>query len=575
MGVLFFAVRAIPSAAPQQQDRATVTLQVKSRLITVDAVVHDRNGDPVMHLARRSFHVYEDGVEQTIASFEEHSEDGLPIDRPLPPLPPHVYSNYPAVQTNDSVTILLLDRLNTPVEQQIYAQKQMMAYLHQLNGSARLAIFVLGSELRLLQGFSSDPAVLLTALNNKKASSGTPVNGVQTLGDVDDPGLMVAQEGALNALDTLEHDQQSFRADLRLRETLAAFQEIAAYMEGFPGRKSVVWFSGSFPVSLEPSDVNAASGAAQGTAITPNLYAQDIRQTVDLLTAQQVAIYPVDVGGLEPPTAFSANQSRRGGSLGNSISNDFQRDAAKHSGMNELAEGTGGFAIYNTNDLKGALGRVLADNGNYYSLTYVPSNRNYDGAFRRIKLVVDGKKLNVSYRHGYYSNSPGWSSSMIAAGTPPGQDPTLYELASIMRRGAPDATQILFKVKIASASSSPNAEARRETSKVIVDEQIDWAIDLHAVLFQASPDGHHHASLLLSAVAYDVDGKPLQTSRDRLLLDMDPEQYARAMRFGLQQHRILQVPSGEVFMRLGVLDEGSQKRGSTEIPMLIVPLQVP
>jgi len=551
---------------------ATV-LHVTSRLITVDAVVHDPNGQPVHALDKGRFHIFEDGVEQKISSFEEHSSGEPALNKPLPPLPPHVYSNYPMVKTNNSVPVLLLDRLNTPVQEQMYAQKQMVSYLRQLNGSDKLAIFVLGSELRLLQGFSTDPSILLAALNNKKGDPGTPANGVQTQSDVDDPGFMVAQEGVANALDTLEQQQEAFQSDLRLQETLEAFQEIAAYLEGFPGRKSVIWFSGSFPVSLEPSDANAGTAAAQGTAITPNLYAREITRTMDMLSALQVAIYPVDVGGLQPPTAFSANQSKGGRNLGASMANDFQRDAAKHSGMNELAESTGGFATYNTNDLKGALGQIMLDNGNYYTLAYVPSNRNDDGGFRHIRLVVDGKKLNVSYRRGYYSDNPNQSQDTIAAVTPPGQDPTLYELATIMQRGAPDSTQILFKVKVAPV---PQAEASAAnptdaSAKNVITERIDWAIDLHAVSFQASADGHHHASLLLSAVAYDVNGKPLQADRERLLLDMDPEQYARAMRFGLQQHKTLQIAPGNIFLHLGILDVGSQNRGSTEIPMRVSP----
>jgi len=65
----------------------------------------------------------------------------------------------------------------------------------------------------------------------------------------------------------------------------------------------------------------------------------------------------------------------------------------------------------------------------------------------------------------------------------------------------------------------------------------------------------------------------VQAYRQHLVLDMTPEQYARTMKFGLQQQHTLDIPAGDVMLHLGVLDENSQSKGSTEIPMRVTRLK--
>lgn len=50
--------------------------------------------------------------------------------------------------------------------------------------------------------------------------------------------------------------------------------------------------------------------------------------------------------------------------------------------MQMLAEGTGGFAIYNTNDLLGGLQRIAAEMNQFYVLGYVPHDTEEEAATR-------------------------------------------------------------------------------------------------------------------------------------------------------------------------------------------------
>ena len=53
-------------------------------------------------------------------------------------------------------------------------------------------------------------------------------------------------------LQQFEAEQQSFQLQLRARYTLDALNQLARYMSALPGRKNLIWFSGSFPVNILP-----------------------------------------------------------------------------------------------------------------------------------------------------------------------------------------------------------------------------------------------------------------------------------------------------------------------------------
>jgi hypothetical protein len=65
--------------------------------------------------------------------------------------------------------------------------------------------------------------------------------------------------------------------------TLDALHELAAYLGGIPGRKNLIWFSGSFPVNLDP-DVTLSNEFSPERS-----YAEQLKATSDLLTANRVA----------------------------------------------------------------------------------------------------------------------------------------------------------------------------------------------------------------------------------------------------------------------------------------------
>ncbi len=90
---------------------------------------------------------------------------------PAPKLPAGLFTNKSAAPANGPVNVLLLDYLNTPVTAQANARKQLIEFLDKAPAGTRIAIFGMTTHLYMLQGFTSDMAVLKAALTSKK---GTP-----------------------------------------------------------------------------------------------------------------------------------------------------------------------------------------------------------------------------------------------------------------------------------------------------------------------------------------------------------------------------------------------------------------
>jgi VWFA-related protein len=182
-------------------------LRTDANLVLVDVVVTER-GSAVHGLAKSRFHIYEDGKEQPIASFDEHTGTALEAAAARPALPPHTFSNVPAYPQGPAVNVLLLDGLNTAVANQMEARRAMLGYLGKIPAGTSLAIFTLGSRLRMVEGFTTDAAELAKAVKS-------PAGGTQTSVMLD-PASDQAVDSALGDMATMT------RGSIRRRRRVSA-----------------------------------------------------------------------------------------------------------------------------------------------------------------------------------------------------------------------------------------------------------------------------------------------------------------------------------------------------------------
>lgn len=583
----------VPAQNVASQATPPVAFQVKANLVLVDVVLTDK-GAAVRSMAQDKFHVYENGVPQKITVFEEHKpEDALRMAG-HPEFGSNVYSNFPQFTLTSAANVLLLDGLNTPLLDQQYVRLQMLEYLKNIPPGTRIAVFTLASRLRIVEGFTTDASVIARALSGKGGSQPSVVldssADQQSANLIDDMSSLGASQSALTSLQQFQADLTSFQTDLRVRMTLDAMKTLARYLSAIPGRKNLVWFSGSFPLAIDPDATLTSPFQSM------RMYSEDVRQTDNLLADARVAVYPVDARGLMTlPSASAANNfssgamsggtgggGSRGGRKHGSGGGARQSAAAaadqkflaqtaqEHASMQQIAEDTGGEVFVDTNGLAGAVAQAITDGSHYYTLGYVPASKEYNGTFRRIRVEVEGG-YQAAYRRGYYADDP-----QKAALDP---QASLNAMNGAVLRGAPPLAEILFKVKILPADD-PRAKGLQmiaggagQTAKdlkgPVTRYLLDFAIDPRALGFLTTSDGVHHAREEFAVIAYDGDGKRLNYVDRGLAFNLPETLYSQAMHGGIRVHEEIDLPAGLIYLRLVVHDLDNRKVGSTEIPILV------
>jgi VWFA-related protein len=575
----------------QQPSNPGVTLRAGTQLVIVDVVVTDNKQNPVHGLKASDFTLLEKNVPQQIKNFEEHKS--LPPAeaaklQSIPKLPPGIFTNFSPVPASGTLNVLLLDTLNTPLKDQAYVHEQLRKYLNNAPPGDRIAIFGLSSRLYLLQGFTSDPELLKAAINHKNLK-GSPLLD-DPVGDGANPDSMAdtlsssfgndpAMADVIANVQQFEAETQSFQLQLRARYTLDALNQLARGLSGIPGRKNLIWFSGSFPITILPD------GDLQNPFAIVASAEDEFRETTNLLTASQVAVYPVDARGLmTAPMYNAANSGKKYASSPAAFSKDLQKfsqnTASEHSTMLEMAEETGGRAFINTNDLTHAVTQSIETGSNYYTLYYSPTDTNWNGNFRKIQVKLEQPALNLAYRRGYYADNPyaPLKKGAVAA-TTPSTAPPLDVMRAAMMRGGPDPTQILMKVRVLPASTdteatvaphnllNPQSKVKGPYRRYIVD----YATVAQDILVTPQPDGTRLAHLQFLIYLYDQDGNLINLIDDKTQAKLDTAGYAYLLSHGIPWHQEISVPvKGPYYLRIGVHDLIGDRVGAVEIPVASV-----
>src|SRR6266849_22992 len=149
------------SIPPKQELPA---LRVSTHLVQVNVIVEDKKGELVTGLTKDDFTIFDDGQQQTIGLFSAESTGTLP--EASQPLPPDTYSNRfeQRAGTPNTATVILFDSLNTRVRDQLWAHHEVAKFFAKVRPTDRIALYALGSELRVLQEFTSDSTALVAAL---------------------------------------------------------------------------------------------------------------------------------------------------------------------------------------------------------------------------------------------------------------------------------------------------------------------------------------------------------------------------------------------------------------------------
>ncbi len=566
------------------------TLRTGTQIVVVDVSVTDSHGNAVHNLKQSDFAVLEGGGAQTVTHFEEHAAPSaaelakLPV---MPKLEANTYTNFTVVPENSPINVLLIDNLNTPIDAQANTKRQLISFLGGVKPGTRIAIFGLSTHLFLLEGLTSDPRKLLAAMNSAKSNGGPSSFVADPLGTVtlsDETSKIAGAMGNDPTLVSMVENMQQMEltqgAQLdrqRAVRTLDAMNQLARYLAGLPGRKNLIWFSASFPISILP---NPDMKDSQDPFSMVQSAEGEFRETSNLLARSQVAVYPVDSRGLYTATMTEAiTDGRRYGLNPDARQQDqttFTTETMnENTTMRQMAEATGGHAFLNMNNLGDAVEKAIDSGSNYYTLVYSPSDKKLDGRFRKISIHLAQGNYTLTYRKGYYADATIAEQKLQSpesAGKTQSSGKTSDAMRSAMQRGAPDPTEIIFKaLVVANAGTSGTvAEGNVATPRSKPPYRvmtIAYAINPGDITMPSRPDGARHVNLDFVTVVYDSQGQVYTQQTNNVNVFAKPEGYQEFLKGGVTYQQQIAVPAkGEFYLRVGVHDLIGDKIGAIEVP---------
>jgi VWFA-related protein len=536
-----FAQAPASNASTASGDGSVATFRATSRLVLVDVVVTDKKGAFIQDLKPGDFTVLEDGKPQRISAFGRHSSSRTAAPEEKFHLPPNQYTNFTTQQPDRPITIILLDMLNTERMDQSYARDQMTKFLQQLPSGEPMALFVMRNNLAMLQSFTEDSDKLIAAAKALRGYKSPLMGSESELEEAEYQASLgrgsttTINNGLLNLL----YNEASFLSDQRARVTLESLSTLAQSVSGYSGRKNLIWLTGGIPFFIG-HDLNTTSSQPERD------YFDALHRVQSQMASNQIAVYPIDVRGLL--TLSPAIQNFPRGVELPATSRSAVNLEYTQTAMRDIAGETGGKSFSSTNDLKAAMRESLQEGMNYYTLAYVPENRNWNGLYRKIEVKNTHPGAKLISRRGYYAISE----------KPFTGDESAKMLASAVQPTLPLLTMLLIRVQVL----LPDADHKAL--------RIDYAVSPDGVTFTDGADQHKEINIDFMAVAWDKDRKDAGYIQNTIEASLQAAEYKKELRTGIPMHQELELKPGSYTLKLGVIDRGSQKVGTVEVPITIV-----
>jgi VWFA-related protein len=393
LGIAFFLMAPAAGAqagsapSPDSKDQPLV-FKSKVNLIMVPVVVRDKKGNVIATLQREDFQLFDNGKPQIISRFSVESLTA----KAIPPIPPVGTTKAaqpvaPSAVAPDRFIGFYIDDVHLEFRDLSQARTKLQKLIStRLKPGDRAAILTTSGQTFL--DFTDDWDKL-----NATASKITPhplslpftcpgmtILEADRIANRSDSELIVKK--AKEAIPTCAHDIPSGEAaakgaariimgvvELSVRNVLTDMRYAVRLMGEKPGQRILVLAS--------PGFIRPASLLGDNALIDQAIRSGVIVNTLDA----RGLVAPHDGRPLNP-----------------------MQEAAQSDILWELASGTGGKFINNTNDLGGAFAKLAEAPEVTYLLGFSPENLAPDGKFHSLKVTVKEERgLDVQARNGYYA----------------------------------------------------------------------------------------------------------------------------------------------------------------------------
>jgi VWFA-related protein len=421
----------LPAQESPESTRPVIRSNVRE--VVLDVVARRKNQSLATRLKASDFTVTEDGVPQTIRSFRLVGGREARVIAP-PPKPeggPVAGTAAPAISAREpNFVSIVFDQMGADSRKN--ALDAASDFLDQeFQDNTQAAIFRVNLRLNAIHGFTNDRAALAaavrTALNGNAvelaASSSNVLNETNYAITADEGGVSITSSidltkepdfsmssAATNplsesqiALAAMMTNQRGMVDDIAGMKTWDALLRIIRYESTLPGRKTVLYLSeGVVDPPARHDFVRSVIAAANRANVT--FYCIDVRGLI-LATSNGAS-----VGLTKSAAATGASQSVMSATPSVAMAQaqemeqvDQALSAHVQLNMAALAEGTGGFGVFNTNNFKKSMERIMEEVRTHYEISYVPQSNLYDGKYRKIVVTAADQNLTVQTRDGYFA----------------------------------------------------------------------------------------------------------------------------------------------------------------------------
>lgn len=557
-----------------KQQAEPAKFSTRTQLVLIPVLVTDKSGTHISGLKKEDFTVLENGSERPIATFEEIRSDP---GRIASLKNGNTFSNYAGDGITRRVTLIVIDLINTRFTDQAYLKNELLKYLSQsLDRREPTGLLTLDRNgVHLIHDFTSDPALLIAALHKVRGDATKLVDGEEEMeaitgnaspqGSAGDsgtsggtgggrPGTSTATSAAMqqeaDRMQTMIEDAalnfQSFQQRVAILYTLEGLQQVAQSVTGFPGRKSLIWAGGGFPFSVSDNTMQLAPPGRDSLTDVLPVY----ERTWQLLNDAEIALYPIDVKGLQSftPSAAIRTPSRPGrpGSYARSTS---WKQIDTQSTFETFAAATGGRAYYNSNDLVKGFRDAVRDSTQYYMLGYYLDRATTKPGWHKLVVKAKREHVNIRSRTGFLVPA-----DASASGSKENKD-----IASALHSPL-DYTSIGMSGRWELIENNPGSDKKRA----------HYVVELapNAGLIDGSDQNHVSLDLVVSAATGEgLLAAPVSEKK----IDLHPkEEVAKNIQEkGLALKGVVEVGPGDYTVHLVVRDELSGRTGSVITPLKV------
>jgi VWFA-related protein len=431
---VLFAVDVCGLSSQTEEHEAIV------RLILVDVLATDKEGNFARDLKVEDFEVFEDGKRIPINSFELiffEKDESLEQEKQILKSGQRYARKKRFIVIFDSINTVqrMLDRSKQPILENLISL---------IKQGREIMVFELSEKegMRILQPFTSEERLIAQAVDKASGSiwvekSADALSVPSILSQSDQSLASRGLDGFdLGKFQKSQEHMYEFQSRSRFAKSINSFLSVMNVIKDYPGRKSVLLISGGFP-ALSFERIYAGGGIestlpmAQVSATkildpfkvlqkTESRFGSEIfDDLIQYANSHNITFYTMDPDNylryVLPDIAYD-NFPRKMHSLNSTVMDNIAEiKKNEQSNLKYIAKDTGGTYLLGEKKFDNFQKAVNRDLGNYYELSYSPKKKKADGKYHKIKVKIRRPDVEISFRKGYFDYTHEQKESLLFA----------------------------------------------------------------------------------------------------------------------------------------------------------------